>query len=157
METKYYTPTIEEFHVGFEFQRKEEHRLHIRNEFPKTNKWTLKKWDENQIRIGKLRCEINEGNIRVKELDQEDLESLGWKMTKNFNYEIQFQFIINDYKFYDCSYDFEDKILLIEEFIQEKLVANTINNYNSYTLFKGEIKNKSELKRIMKQLQIWEQ
>lgn len=69
---KYYTPAIEEFHVGFEY----EINMHFR--MAEESKWysaiiTKDNWGANMDIINVL------ARARVKYLDREDIESLGWK------------------------------------------------------------------------------
>ena len=61
MEAKYYTPTIEEFHVGFEFERKSTLRK---------NCWVKKFFADGES--AEQYCYDDEG--RVKLLDREDIE-----------------------------------------------------------------------------------
>lgn len=139
MENKlYYTPTIEEFHVGFECE--------LRNSSGPIFEWEPFKIigvDDGEI-SGNLmdwsfydtRTAIKDEQIRVKYLDKSDIESLGWR------------FGTNDYVFP------ENKNVTYGQY---KLLFN--NNeleiiHLSGTLFRGIIKNKSELKKLMKQLSI---
>ena len=130
---KYYTPEIEEFHVGFEF----EYRGGV------DAKWERKvftSWDNTEYNSW-VRVSENIPNsvapifYRVKYLDKEDIESLGWKpLNEKFDY-----FKLNTHK----------------------LCLNTDNNICIYDdcmdiVFNGTVKNKSELKRLMKQLSITE-
>ena len=127
MENKsYYTPKIEEFHIGFECEvlgiigTKEDERL----------------FSQPTIISQKELLLIDRLEIRVKYLDQSDIESLGWK------------FGTNDYVFP------ENKNVTYGQY---KLLLN--NNeleiiHLSGTLFRGTIKNKSELIKLMKQLNI---
>ena len=66
MENKYYTPQIEEFCVGFRYERNEPHRVYYKVDAPTEYKWCNKVWDDTQISIKKLKCEIFENKIRVK-------------------------------------------------------------------------------------------
>lgn len=68
MENKYYTPSIEEFHVGFEYetysdQKGWEPKVYGLLDFID---WG---YDGNYICVG---------SVRVKYLDQSDIEELGW-------------------------------------------------------------------------------
>ena len=122
----YYTPTIEEFHIGFECEvlgiigAKEDERL----------------FSQPTIISQKELLLIDRLEIRVKYLDQSDIESLGWR------------FGTNDYVFP------ENKNVTYGQY---KLLFN--NNeleiiHLSGTLFRGIIKNKSELIKLMQQLNI---
>jgi hypothetical protein len=68
-DNKYYIPQIEEFHIGFEYERK-----YISFEEWKKEIYLLH-YDCN---LNKLNVRIIDGEIRVKYLDQSDIESLGF-------------------------------------------------------------------------------
>ena len=174
---KYYTPKIEEFHVGFEFE------ISLTSiggldivDFSKDpiqvqhiSKPNHKIWEKSKVffdtsygfknklfrSIEQLKEILDDGNIRVKYLDKEDIESLGFKFLKN---EIN-------------SNDLEYKELF------EKENIGLVYNYNNKTvgmftldLSKNgvyseiqrdpnlvnriTIKNKSELKKLLKQLNV---
>jgi hypothetical protein len=129
MENKYYTPELEEFHVGFEYQ--ELWGLENINE-----EWLPQIYDENDS-IRTL-CET----LRVKCLDREDIESLGWKYVPDLsegdgNMRWYGLFKLNE---------FTITLGLIE--------GSEIIRKGKNTIFEGVIKNKSELKKLMKQLNI---
>ncbi len=130
---KFYTPTIEDFHVGFECEIFE-------NE--KWNNHTLHKGDLNGLFYYKT---LHQNNLRVKYLDQQDLESLGW------NFEGKNGFTINK-KFWLDLYD-KDKFSC-NIHIEEGSSLGTFEMEEVDTLFHGTIKNKSELKKLMQQLGI---
>ena len=163
MSNKYYTPTIEEFHVGFEY---EFHGmttgglsiLDTKNNKSKTiQKPHIKIWNKeiiykdsifnrNLTSISEL---INSNQIRVKYLDKEDIESLGFvkrnpeNNNKSSDYfkmkapgEIAYWTEID----LDFRWGFKDVS-----------IRGVRGNEDDY-LFRGTIKNKSELKRLLKQL-----
>jgi len=145
METpKYYTPEIIEFHVGFEFE------MHstITQSFCRTAtaEWTSIHLHETDFLIALLPA-IHNKNVRVKHLDREDIESLEWEC-RLFNQSYNSgEFIINN------------KYILIFNLIDLFCVIKHINfpdrvEKNIISVFQGIIKNKSELKKIMKQLNI---
>lgn len=142
-DNKYYTPTIEEFHVGFEFEYKPKEGpwVHV---YPETwmspNKGMLLQYCTETELLRNInvqdQCLKRIDEIRVKYLDQSDIESLGWR------------FGTNDYVFP------ENKNVTYGQY---KLLFN--NNeleiiHLSGTLFRGIIKNKSELIKLMQQLNI---
>ena len=133
MGNKYYTPSIEEFHVGFEYEER-------------VNKdWIEKEFTFEWCGGNEILDIYNEGyettDIRVKYLDKEDIESLGFEET------------------YD---DTEGNIWFaqgngnIDICLSQYTKHNTeiCNRITDQVLFKGVIKNKSELKRLLKQLGI---
>lgn len=74
----YYTPTIEEFHIGFEYELLTDHH---------------DIWDSYQIEDKHDLFDALTETTRVKYLDQSDIESLGWKKEENC-------FVKNNYKLY---------------------------------------------------------
>jgi len=129
-DNKYYTPTIDEFHVGFEYE------AFI------NNSWQSKVMNDYEDIIyflfdmnAKTWLSINEGIVRVKYLDKEDIESLGFDCTSDDQYYLIDNYTLlidNDYFLQILKDDFEEDIYL----------------------FQGTIKNKSELKVLLKQLGI---
>lgn len=131
METnKYYTPTIEEFHVGFEYEV-----------------FCLTHWEKRKVSFSQLFEEgIDWGEFRqrrVKYLDAEDIESLGFVKINNM-------FRLGNYNtFIDMStgariISFDDKLR----------TPNSDGTFKQYIIFKGFIKNKSELKKVLEMLNI---
>ncbi len=123
---KYYTPTVEEFHQGFDYE------IEI-------TKWTNggkeKEWQQLTYNIS---YNLPYGTTcRVKYLDKEDIESLGWKGNGNsyLHSEGKFRLVIESFDNYQT--------ILIE----------TLGGLKYYGYLES-IKNKSELKKLMKQLGI---
>lgn len=130
-DNKYYVPTIEEFHVGFECERS---GLELP---PQWHKYIVNVNTFNEpVFIGRKLGP----SFRVKYLDKEDIESLGFTET------------IEDQYYLDSNRLEGIITLLIDSdlFIQIILKRDNISNY----LFQGTIKNKSELKVLLKQLTI---
>ncbi|NRA77284.1 MAG: hypothetical protein HRU18_03665 [Pseudoalteromonas sp.] len=126
MKNKYYTPEVEEFHVGFEYQVLD------------GDVWINEVVGlDNTGDLEFLKDLIIEESCRVKYLDREDIESLG---------------------FVTYMKSVKDSFKLGSTVIRLKVEQILIFRYDEYTidelLFKGTIKNKSELKRILKQLNI---
>lgn len=128
MDNKYYTPEIEEFHIGFEYEY-----------FYKNSSWvkhTLKTKADLTLCIE----ETEEDLIRVKYLDKEDIESLGFKEYVH-SYGTDFRNQTHKIAWWWNNKGIEIRIIT-ESGIGEKCV------------FSGVVKNKSELKRLLKQLNI---
>ena len=125
-ETKYYTPTIEEFHVGFELELK----LH-----------ELKDWEKHTWLPGDQASSVAKylDQIRVKCLDREDIESFGFK------------YMWADYG--EMTYTLDTFLLQVRRNTIE-IYNNRIKDVFKSVLFRGIIKNKSELKRVLHQLEI---
>lgn len=135
-DSKYYTPYVEEFHQGFDYE------IEI-------TKWTNggkeKEWQQLTYNIS---YNLPYGTTcRVKYLDKEDIESLGWKegtfKLKTRTLDI---FGFKDYIITSISTNHIIDISLMSEL--EPVLTR---------VFRGTIKNKSELKKLMKQLGIYEQ
>lgn len=151
---KYYTPTIEEFHVGFEFE--------MLDSCPDTgqNMWCESTFGNLLIKSSGGQYSISlkdyieyikNEEVRVKYLDREDIESFGFDhdqttkdgavfykgtlMSKN-------QWCLTAYKAllrFGCDYT--------------EIGIRDINDMSDYE-FTGVVKNKSELKKILVQLGI---
>ena len=140
METKYYTPTIEEFHVGFEIYLENIENAKIGLYIVTKNDMLSATHDE----VSGMYDIIKEA--KVKYLNKEDIESLGWV------YDEDYPKLWNHYK-------------LGKYYLTMGNTANNINPYkitidngelfeNNELYFQGIIKNKSELTKLMKQLGI---
>jgi len=132
MESKYYTPEIEEFHVGFEFE------------------WTNCKtidWHKASLKfIGNdtFMYFFTSNQTRVKLLDREDAESLGYVFDNKLS--IGFIRLENGYSY---------SISGIYGTDQDSISIAEINEKgNVQFLFHGKIKNKSELQKLLIQLGI---
>lgn len=125
MEDKYYTPSIEEFHVGFEYEW-----LNISND-----EWLKKKY-------GSFECSYNSPErTRVKYLDQEDIESLGGSLIRTQSW---------DGGVFEQTYKLEKLDILYNPTPLNKCWVHI--QKGNCTLFAGRIRNKSELKKMLKQI-----
>lgn len=140
MDSKYYTPEIEEFHVGFEYEQ-----CPFKVEDSKKDKWSVVRkfvypdgvHNYTKIHgIEALELPIKEQCVRVKYLDREDIESLGYHTEDNG-------------ECYNKSEGFTLVGLYPWEKPNEYKITIELND-----VFLGIIKNKSELKRLLKQLGI---
>jgi len=130
---KYYTPEIEEFNFGFTYE------VLVKGEWKET---ALKpchtaylQTDLDPENINDIDEAIKEGVVRVKLLDHEDIKSLGWHMVWRDSH--------------------------VTDYILADWIINLNINGKHFQIFKGKsphfrgyVKNKSELKRLMKQLGI---
>lgn len=139
---KYYTPTIEELHVGFEYEAKAK-------DSTETSYSTFICHGHNSIF-----SEFNSSTIRVKYLDREDIESLGFSNYKKavddwYDYipEYKVQPFNLSYRAFRLTYSRRDYRLRVIGYEFDFKSEEEI-------LFCGTIKNKSELKRLLKQLNI---
>ena len=120
---KYYTPELSEMHVGFEY----ESLIHTK-EWIEVNYTEL---DQN------TKYDIENGLIRCKFLDKEDIESFG------FIHDRSYMFNLGQYRLHFIQPDNELDIIHIYD-----------NESNDDTIFLGNIKNKSEFKFILTRLGI---
>lgn len=137
---KYYTPSIEEFHVGFEY----EELIGVDNE---QEDWSCKSFNpKNYIdRYGEYTFDETPLSdwIRVKYLDKEDIEELGFEESLDEPDEWFWKFKGN----IGIQLYFDDKY-------RNKDQGIGITIYDDKIIFSGYIKNKSELKVLLKQLGI---
>jgi hypothetical protein len=143
MEEKYYTPSIEEFHVGFEFEQLV--RLRKGGQTPiETKEWI------NKIVFPNIPIYSGKGYedyiYRVKYLDQEDIESLGGEVNSWSNVDGG-----------GMIYNFSKFCLFLHDGFRLSITIPSLNIHTNkgfyhHTVFDGEIKNKSELKRVLKMI-----
>jgi len=150
MNKKYYTPKMEEFHIGFEFEVEDMERGDDNPNDPNGKYWIpsvinrifkYKNHDyESLEQIEELDNVYVRDTFRVKYLDEEDLKELGFKQINNespFGFENELYHI--NLRLYG---------LIPNLCIYEKIAR--------YRLFSGDIKNKSELRKLFIQLGIYE-
>jgi len=132
MENKYYTPSIEEFRVGFEYEE-------------------LEKWRDNSGKTTWSKCKISNAPMRlqyvhdmyfakreslcfrVKSLDKGDLESLGYMETGD---DVEY-FMKGDIHIWKV-----DGQWCIQDLSKTQSFGDL---HIRHTMFKGNLKNKSEL------------
>lgn len=133
LKEKYYKPDISEFHVGFEFEMLSSYGF-ISVTYPeiKETHFLRKKGDT----LNKLKSILS--STRVKYLDQEDIESLGFIYTKT-----------DKYNPYGVKHIYLKTTSYGEIEIRHYPDTYHIGIDDGNTLFSGKIKNKSELKRIL--------
>lgn len=140
---KYYTPTIEEFHVGFEYE-------YLTNGDDQINHTINNKADL-------VDCieDLEENKVRVKHLDQEDIESFRFKFTGRtiddwYKLEGNFEIPMSNHR--------NMQIRLQHDFRTHqgvRIVGYEFDeNSDSETFYRGSCKNKSELKRILTQIKV---
>ena len=133
---KYYTPTIEEFHIGFECEKYHYNRDYGNLDLNLSGYEKFVVRDKFDIPLDKDSCTF----YRVKYLDSEDIESLGFKYYKKGWGSGSLIFRSNRGEGLELY--FRDDYPL------------QISKANGLILFEGFIKNKSELKKLLTQLGI---
>ena len=144
---KYYTPTIDEFRVGFKYEYRPRLRQgllsHIDKKFEYVDYWKgdifgkektyMELLDEfgNPYNFEDIIQYNKDGAIRVKYLDKEDIESFGFEYNTSGNIYSKDNIVISIYPY--------RRLVIYKE---------------KSTVFNGIIKNISELEVLLKQLQI---
>lgn len=132
--SKYYTPELEEFHVGFEYEALVDYYKQEFEKFTIDDTDSLRSicstWDRGEVEYW-----------RVKYLDIEDIDSLGWKFEEECPAWISFNM------------SGEKNLTLYKESKKVEILIPD-NPLQYHYSFAGTIKNKSELKKLLKQLGI---
>lgn len=134
---KYYTPTIEEFHVGFKFESQD-----IENA-----QWGMCICTPGFGAFDDDMDDLEDGRIRVKYLDREDIEDLGfiWDEKKEeYTKEGEFTYVLGFNP--DKPEQFNIRVFARYINYKDKLIM--------FDMFLGDVKNKSELKKLLQQLNI---
>lgn len=107
-EVKYYTPELEEFHIGFEYEIHYDDGDH---------------WGKQICEYGMTRYEYehlsNHRPLRVKYLDEDDIKELSWKRDSGNK-----DFILDEYQLELI----DDKVLISSEYGFDTLFWGTIKN-----------------------------
>ena len=156
---KYYTPTIDEFYVGYECEMKN-------SSDSKYFDWELcifKHNFSNQLNedycFEYLYSDLQEGNIRTKYLDEQDILDLGFKQVDDFKFTLTKGYY--DEEDDDTGFVYQliisptNTLILIEEFpINFGKAVRSCYEGNCDTVFNGICKSKNELKTILKFLNV---
>ena len=150
MENKYYTPSIEEFFVGFEYEELE--FLPVKD--PHFGiKITKNIFVEHIWKTGYSNWQfldnLKDGKIRVKYLDASDIEELGFTVVKTKGNSFE---AVKKFTFTYDNYPSEGEYNIIVS--GDKYCVIKLKDIGETTLFRGEIKNKNVLKQVLKMLDI---
>ena len=153
MDTKYYIPDISEFHVGFEYEHCHSSIRFVMldlktgetsNETEPKEIWEKSVFTGNEFDAWKSSFKFDEslrdGQIRIKYLDKEDIESFGFE---------------HDQTTKDGSYFYSGTLITENQWcINLKDFTIDIYDINSKSDFRfnGLVKNKSELNQILKMI-----
>lgn len=150
---KYYEPLIDEFCIGFEYQALEDGRS------PNDNKsWSTYVIDSPRDLEDYMNYYRNDhiDGSRVKLLDKEDIESLGFDDYKHGPsdwYKLEKR-VPDGY----ASYGYWSCFRLVHNYNTHKIQIIAyeygFNENDKHVLFQGSCRNKSELKKLLKQLNI---
>jgi len=143
MENKYYTPTIEEFRVGFEYEQvsiNPQEDITVSDEI----KYEQCTFPDPFVGYNLNRLVLN--MCRVKYLDSSDIESLGFTLTYKDN---RLEWFKKDT--YELIFSKSTSTVIIKN---NTNVCDKEGHIIYMILFQGVIKNISELITILKQLNI---
>lgn len=158
MDKKYYTPSIEEFHMGFEYEYKNHDGTQRDLSKLEWNKSTVDSIND----LAYIERGLNtEDNTRVKYLDKEDIESSGFKYSGKAVddwYVLEKNLRLSSGHFF---HEFKIQHDRKNSFINEEDHCYNIKIYAfgagiEDVLFEGIIRNKSELVKLLKQLGIYD-
>lgn len=165
MENKYYTPSIEEFHVGFEYEMKQGF---MDGTVKSQEDFDLAIWEKRKTTIGELvyieraltgkNAQNGLCGIRVKHLDREDLLSENWMPERIIHEDDDGNDLFSDGFVFRKTPDIWFELVFISKtdiFIQKKWYKTSLSQM-CRTVFFGTILNKSELNKIMKMINILE-
>lgn len=167
MENKYYTPTIEEFCVGFEYEYKEK-KVWKKDELDISGMTSgdcgADHYVENDIDF--ILDKLKSNDIRVKYLDREDIESFGFKFneekTKQESGYITYTKTVKKWNFTRVTHLHHRQ----GDSVYKSMVAIHEDGDNSFGIIykfidvyypKIEIKNKTELKKYLNQTNLLEE
>lgn len=158
MENKYYQPEIEEFHVGFEYESFETPLSPSFAFESKPAEWVKRKvldinnseYKDKALYHVSINNRYEENvewnkNIRVKYLDEQDVLDLGFEYINNKRDLVKDNIRIRTY--------------IGEQFEVPNVCIYCVKNFRIFPkeellIFKGKIKNKSELKKVLKQIEL---
>jgi len=138
MESQYYFPTIDEFFCGFECEIKGKNESNW-------SKLVLGKDAIWHLFTNLEYLEQATEQIRVKHLDRQDIEECGWERDSTSSDWSAFN-LKSEAKYNHC--------LTIDVGSKKEIGKNIVIFNNEGTIFKGAIRNKSELKKLMQMLNI---
>lgn len=148
MQNKYYTPKIEEFHLGFLYEIKDVEQSAKVGE----DVWHTLPYNGNP-KFYVLDSLIEQEEVKVKYLYKEDIEDFGFKETHVPDEECD---LVPGYTFNKSN--ILHYVLYVEEgkyvITENKTYDEESGNHFTEVVFKGVIKNKSELHTLLKQLNI---
>lgn len=161
--SNYYTPDISEFHVDFEYE--EEDTIYTDKGWYTKKSNIFKKciygndsYIQNYYLNERIKRNLFVNKVRVKYLDRQDIEELGFIQNtfidgSTSETHISASLKNNDIEIY-LGYSPETYRLNIRKYIPEFSKYLDRIDYKCEPLFNGFIKNKSELKTLLKQLNI---
>ncbi len=137
MESKYYTPEIDEFYVSFEYE--------VCIDYYSQKYDTVRVIDiKDLIELQKIEDTVGFDYTRVKYLDREDILSTGFELTSE---KVPWQFTKGKYRL-------TTPVHTARASLPENSRINILDTVDDHSYFDGIIKNKSEFRKLLKQLNI---
>ena len=136
---KYYVPEIEEFHVGFEYEEIDiemKYKNTFYGEYPEVSIFNYSDC------FNSIEEKIKDGEIRVKYLDKEDIESLDWGLQWKKDFKDHVVYVFGKDKIYTLNFELPSRKISV--------LKHIINDRVEYS-FVSTVKNISELKELIKQ------
>lgn len=152
-EDKYYTPSIEDFHVGFEYESA-----------VIDCQWVITGWNKRQVEPTDNFRYLKDFNYlaRVKKLDKGDVMYFGFKKKTDNKTVMWNEYLLTDINpeighflrvtFYFPKLENEDCIIVLHR--GENFTEEDLTNDDARQVFRGKIRNRSELKKLLKMLNI---
>jgi hypothetical protein len=145
MVDKYYTPELAEFHEGFEFESYNNMDWHWKKDSSGWKKLVYDKQTYMTYPLSHIKGALGISWARVKYLDQEDIESLGFISDRPYNGEFRASALMR--------WDGKEETLKLSYNEKNNFISMRLDcNYGEEHLFQGILKNKSELKQVLKQI-----
>lgn len=149
---KYYVPDIGEFCVGFKYEQ-----------FGPDGEWSKEIYGGDNPALGwmlpaEFFGKFCDEYVRVKYLDREDINSLGWHGCSVLDYKEKEHDFVDGWEFSlgDGKTTYVLQNVKYNKWViwRQDCYNEASGNWTAQDMFFGEIKNKSELKRLMNQLGI---
>lgn len=152
-ESKYYTPSIEDFHVGFEYESA-----------VIDCQWSITGWNKRVVEPTDDFRFLKDFNYlsRVKKLDKGDVLYFGFKKKTKNKTVMWDEYLLEDINpkighflkvsFYLPKFEEDDCIIVLHR--SEIFTDEDLSNDDARHVFRGKIRNRSELKKLLKMLNI---
>ena len=148
MDSQYYTPDVSEFFVGFEYEEKSS-GLWTKQVYNDKSPILTGQWfDGHTYMYNTIEQYIQQEIIRVKYLDREDIESLGFFYYRGVK-ETGSQGMLLSNK---LTFTKKKNFYLVFDTVNREVIIEKLTSNEQF--FKGFIKNKSQLVKVLEMLDI---
>lgn len=145
---KYYTPEIEEFNIGFEYEERSFNEA-------ETDVWTKHTYNLSKHHEGtswSLEAILRQGAIRVKYLDRDDIEELDYEFVEFLNIRTMLFYKTKNRVKHIVEENDLNFLTLKNRYSVVEIHSDLHSVYHTKHGFNGTVKNKSELKTVLKQV-----